>query len=120
MNDKVTTILEVREKIKAFVAAREWDRFHNAKNLSMSIAAEAAELMECFLWLDGNQSSEAVNEPKGEDIRHEIADIAYMLLCLCNAHNIDLAAAIENKMVVNAERYPVEKAKGNTKKYTEF
>jgi NTP pyrophosphatase (non-canonical NTP hydrolase) len=120
MNDASTTISEIKQKIHTFVSEREWTQYHSAKNLSAAITGEAAELMEIFRWMTDKESTEAMHGKKAANIRHEIADVMYMLLCLCNAYDIDLSKAIEEKMLINAQHYPVEKAKGNTKKYTDL
>lgn len=119
MNDQKTTIQALKERTREVIEAREWNQFHNAKNLSMQIAAEASELMEHFLWVDGNTSSELM-KTNGEEIEHEIADIVIGVLCLCNRYNIDLATIFEKKMQINEKRYPVEKAKGVWTKYTKL
>ena len=119
MTDQKTTIHMLKNRTRDVIEAREWSQFHNAKNLSMQIAAEAAELMEHFLWVDGNTSSELV-KTNGDEIEQEIADILIGLLCLCNRYDIDLATIFEKKMVINEKRYPVEKAKGVWTKYTKL
>ena len=85
----------------------------------MSIAAEAAELMELFLWVDGKESNSVVKK-ESFAVESEIADIAWMVLCFCNSHNIDLATAINNKLAINVKKYPIEKAKGRHEKYTKL
>lgn len=121
MNDEQTTFREVRDRLAAFVAEREWDRFHAPKNLSMAIAAEAAELMEHFLWDEAEGSRETVRDPvKRAKIEEELADIVIYALEFANAADLDMATAIERKLARNALKYPVEKARGNAKKYTEF
>ncbi len=120
MNDQATTIQDIKNLVHKIIAERDWQQFHNAKSLSMAIAAETAELMEHFLWLDNKESSTAMQGPKGVEIQHEIADIMWFLICLCNAYNIDLSAAMERKIAINVQRYSVEKSKGNRKKYTEL
>lgn len=119
MNDSTITIETLKKKLKQFVEERDWNQFHSPKNMSMSVAIEASELMEHFLWADA-QDSYKVFEQKRQDIEHEIADVAIMLLMLCEENNVDLAEAIEKKMKINAQKYPVEKAKGSSKKYTEL
>jgi dCTP diphosphatase len=119
MNDTTTTIHELKTKIKSFIEERDWQQFHSPKNMSMNIATEAAELMELFLWVDCNQSKDEF-EKKQTDIEQEIADVAIAVFNFCARMNIDLTQAIEEKMKLNGQRYPVEKAKGNTKKYTEL
>ena len=96
MADQKTTIHMLKERTRGVIGAREWNQFHDAKNLSMQIAAEAAELMEHFLWVDGTTSSELM-KTNSEEIEHEIADILIGILCLCNRYNIDLATIFEKK-----------------------
>ena len=119
MNDHKTTVHELKQFVEVFIQERDWHQFHNPKNLSMQIAAEAAELMEHFLWIDGPQSVEKLQND-GEEIRQEIADVAIGVLLLCAENGIDLADAIEKKMALNAQRYPVEKAKGRSEKYNKL
>jgi NTP pyrophosphatase (non-canonical NTP hydrolase) len=85
----------------------------------MAIAAEAAELMEHFLWLDAKGADEHINTER-EEVENEVVDIAWMVLCFCNRYNIDLSEALERKAKQNAVKYPIEKAKGNHKKYTKL
>src|SRR5580692_3203405 len=83
MNDSQVTIQELKKLVQDFVHARDWQQFHHAKNVSMSIAIEAAELMEHFLWVDGKESGEKMLAQK-ELIQEEVVDIMWMVLCLCN------------------------------------
>jgi dCTP diphosphatase len=119
MLDETTKIADIKQKIKQFMEDREWQQFHSPKNMSMQIAIEASELMELFLWCDSNQSSTDF-ESKRKEVEQEVADIAVTLLNFCIRMNIDLATAINEKMEINAQRYPLERAKGNAKKYTEY
>jgi len=119
MQDNSTTINDLKAVIKKFVADREWQQYHSPKNLSMQIAAESAELMELFLWIDSKESFDEV-EKNREAVEHEIADIAHAIICFCICTNIDLAAALEKKMIHNAQKYPIEKAKGKRVKYTQL
>lgn len=119
--DKTTTIGELKERVQAFVRARDWEQFHAPKNLSMALAAEAAELMEHFLWVDPAASAERAREPKRrKDIEDELADIVIYAIEFSNMTGIDLTAAITAKMEANALKYPVEKAKGRAEKYNEL
>ena len=120
MTDQKTTLAELKAFMKAFVDERDWGQFHSPKNLSMALAVEAAELMEHFLWVEGNKASADAFEKKREEIEHEVADVFALLLALCNQNNIDLSAAYERKMKLNGEKYPVEKSKGSSAKYTEL
>lgn len=121
MSDRETTVAELRERVLAFVKERDWEQFHSPKNLSMALAAESGELMEHFLWSESKASLEVVRDPKKRpEIEAEIADVVIYALEFANICGIDLAAAIEAKMVANAKKYPVEKAKGRSAKYTEL
>lgn len=119
MNDTVTTIETLKKQLQKFIDERDWNQFHSPKNMSMGIAVEAAELMELFLWVDTQKSFDVIQE-KREQVEHEIADIAIFVLMFCSENKIDLAQAIEKKMKLNAEKYPVEKSKGKSTKYTEL
>jgi NTP pyrophosphatase (non-canonical NTP hydrolase) len=114
---KTADRLEVlRARIATFVAERDWEQFHNPKNLAMSVAIEAAEVMEYFQWLTPAQ---ALDLPAGtrEDVALECADVLLYLLRLCDKLDIDLAAAAGRKLVLNAQKYPVDKARGKMTKY---
>jgi len=93
------------------VEERQWKQFHTPKNLSMSIAIEAAELMELFQWTDQKVSDDVPTER----VREELADVVIYCLSMANATRIDLATAIKDKVTANAQKYPVEKFKGRYK-----
>ena len=116
MSDSTTTLQQVKDEVRLFTEEREWQQFHSPKNLSMNIAAEAAELMEKFLWITTQESFQEV-ESNRQEIEDEVADVFHGLLCLCNAANIDLSTALRNKRVKAAKKYPIEKARGNYTKY---
>ena len=121
MQDATTTVAELRERVLAFAREREWEQFHSPKNLSMALAAETGELMEHFLWTDSAASADVARDPvKRGRIEEEIADVVIYALEFANISGIDLAAAIEAKLAKNAAKYPVEKARGNARKYTEL
>lgn len=121
MNDATTTVAVLRERVMDFAREREWEQFHSPKNLSMALAAESGELMEHFLWSESAASHAVVQDPvKREKIAEEIADVVIYALEFANISGLDLAAAIEAKLAKNAAKYPVEKARGNAKKYTEL
>lgn len=119
MHDTTTCLAELKNKIKQFVEERDWQQYHTPKNLSMSLAVEASELMELFLWVEGEASKEVIVN-KHKAVKEELADIGIILLNFCMRYNIDLAQAIENKLKLNAQKYPVEKCKGKAVKYTEL
>lgn len=113
------TIERLQEKIRRFRDERDWLQFHNPKDLAIALSIEASELLELFLWKNKAEVS-ATLEDKRERIEHEVADIAVYLLELIDILGIDLEGAIERKMAHNAAKYPVEKAAGSNKKYTEL
>jgi dCTP diphosphatase len=116
--DEIKTITA---EIRAFIDARDWAQFHNPKELAAAIAIEAAELQERFLWKDYDASAAQAEAPEGlEPIADEIADIAVYLFELADNLGLDLIAEMRRKMAKNAEKYPVEKARGSNLKYTEL
>lgn len=119
--DPATSLGELKQRVLAFAQERDWEQFHTPKNLSMALAAEAAELMENFLWMTPEDSLQAVNEPgRRTNVEHELADVVIYALQFANRTGIDLATAITAKMAQNARKYPVEKARGRSEKYTEL
>jgi dCTP diphosphatase len=121
LNDSVSTIHDLKTRVLAFVRERDWEQFHSPKNLSMALAAESGELMEHFLWATPEQSHAIAKDPvKRAKIAEELADVVIYALEFANATALDVSAAIEAKMATNAKKYPVEKAKGRSEKYTEL
>lgn len=121
MTDATTTVAELKAKVLAFAQERDWEQFHTPKNLSMALAAEAGELMEHFLWGESVASRETAADPqRAIKIQEELADIVIYALEFANMTGIDLSAAIADKVVKNAKKYPVSKARGKSLKYTEL
>ncbi|MBS0632928.1 MAG: nucleotide pyrophosphohydrolase [Verrucomicrobia bacterium] len=121
MTDGATTIAELKTRVMAFARERDWEQFHAPKNLSMALAAEAGEMMEHFLWSTTEASHTIAQDPvKRQKIAEELADVVIYALEFANITQLDVAAAIEAKMKINAAKYPVEKARGNSAKYTEL
>lgn len=119
--DAETRIEELKQRVLAFARERDWGQFHSPKNLSMALAAEAAELMENFLWATPEDSRVLARDPRKRDaIEQELADIVIYALQFANQTGIDVAAAIATKMEINARKYPVEKSRGRSDKYTEL
>jgi dCTP diphosphatase len=111
--DAITTVAELRAGMAGFVRDREWEQFHSPKNLAMALAAEAAELMEHFLWVDNEASRAVLNEPgRRDEVADELADVAGVVFALCNALDLDLSDAVSRKMAKNVLKYPVEKCRG--------
>ena len=121
LTDSATTLADLKVRLVAFVRERDWEQFHSPKNLSMALSAEAGELMEHFLWATPEQSQTIARDPiKRARIADELADVVIYALEFANITGLDVAAAIEAKMAANAKKYPVEKARGRSEKYTEL
>jgi dCTP diphosphatase len=118
--DQATTIGELKARVAAFAQERDWEQFHTPKNLSMALAAEAAELMEVFLWAEDGGAGEMAKSKRRAEVSDELADVVIYALEFSQITGIDLTAAIHAKMRRNAEKYPVEKARGRSVKYTEL
>ncbi|HEV3006713.1 MAG TPA: nucleotide pyrophosphohydrolase [Pirellulales bacterium] len=113
MDDRNTTLAELRELVREFVAARDWQQFHTPKNLSMSLAIEAAELMEHFQWLTPEQARAVAEQPeKLTQVGEELADVVCYALALANELQLDVARALRDKMVKNERKYPAEEYRG--------
>jgi dCTP diphosphatase len=106
----------LRARLAAFAAERDWDQFHNPKNLAMALAGEAGELVEHFQWLSFEQAANLAPATR-EEVALECADVLLFLLRLCDKLDIDLCAAADRKLVLNAKKYPVEKSRGRATKY---
>jgi len=105
--------------INKFVEDRDWKKFHNPKDMATALSIEATELLELFLWVKAGDLDAHVKNKK-EDIKDEMADVAVYLFELADNLDIDIFEAIEEKIKKNGEKYPIEKCKGNNKKYTEL
>jgi NTP pyrophosphatase (non-canonical NTP hydrolase) len=112
-------LLMLRDKLRAFAEARDWDQFHSPKNLSMALMVEAAELMEHFQWLTGEQSAELSPEIK-QAVGEELADILLYLVRLSDKLGIDLREAALHKLEKNALKYPAELVRGSSRKYSDY
>jgi NTP pyrophosphatase (non-canonical NTP hydrolase) len=104
------------KRIAEFAAERDWEQFHNPKNLSIAVAVEAGELIEHFQWLTPEQA-ESLPSATREEVALECADVLLFLLRLCDRLGVDLAAAAERKLALNAKKYPVDKSRGRSTKY---
>ena len=110
---------QIRLKLRLFAEQRDWAQFHSPKNLCMALSAEAAEITEHFQWLTEAQSRD-LPPKKLAEVEAELADTFIYLIRLADQLDVDLIEAAQNKMRVNERKYPVEKARGNATKYTEF
>jgi NTP pyrophosphatase (non-canonical NTP hydrolase) len=113
------SFLQLRDALRAFAAARDWDQFHSPRNLATALAVEAAELLEPFQWLTDEQSRNLPPATRAA-VAEEIADVLLYLVRLADQLDIDLEQAAMGKIVRNAEKYPVEKAKGSSRKYSDL
>src|SRR5262245_31812833 len=113
MSDQSTTISDLRKLVADFVSRRDWNQFHSPKNLSMSLAIEAAELMEHFQWITIDESRAISGQPeKLAEVADELADILCYSLALANELQIDVADAVFGKMRKNEEKYPADEFRG--------
>ena len=106
-------IQDILDKLSAFTAERDWDQFHDGKNLALALGIEAAELNEAFLWKTAEEADPA-------KVREELADVFLCAFMLANKYHLDVHEICLEKIARNAAKYPVDKARGSTKKYTEF
>jgi NTP pyrophosphatase (non-canonical NTP hydrolase) len=109
----------LRNLVRVFVTERDWDQFHTPKNLSSALSVEAAELLEHFQWLKHGQADE-LGPDKLVQVRHEMADVLVYLVRLADKLDVDLMAAVEEKMVLNRAKYPAELVRGDARKYDEY
>lgn len=107
------TIEDLQAKVVAFTQERDWDQFHNPKDLAIALSLEASELLEAFLW-------KKPEEAKSEKIKEELADVVNYALLIADKFSLDLYDIVVEKLKVNAQKYPVDKAKGSAKKYNEL
>lgn len=112
-------IAELQRKILAFRDARNWQQFHNPKDMAISLLLEASELLEHFQWKNADETARHVADKK-EDVSDEMADVFYWLLLMAHDLDIDLKKAVEKKLRKNELKYPADKAYGSHKKYTEL
>ena len=112
-------INELRKKVRKFAEERDWEQFHNPKDLATALSIEVSELQELLLWVK-TEDSITVSKQKENSIREEVGDILIYLLRFCDVLGIDPIRSAEDKLEANAKKYPVAKSKGNSKKYTEL
>jgi dCTP diphosphatase len=110
---------DLRDTLRGFASARDWDQFHSPKNLAIALSVEAGELLEHFQWLSDLESATLTPE-KLAKIREELADVLLYLVRLADKLEVDLAAAAVDKIEINSKRYPIDKARGSCKKYNEL
>jgi dCTP diphosphatase len=111
-------IESLTQALRRFAAERDWAQFHSPKNLASALTVEAAELLEQFQWLTEEQSR-ALDPERLAAVRHEIADVFLYLLQLADQLQVDVVAAARDKLALNALKYPIERARGSSRKYDE-
>ncbi len=116
---KGANVENLTKRIIAFRDARDWKQFHNPKDLSLSLVLEAGEVMEHFQWKNKEEMEKYVRENRGS-IGEELADVLYWVLLMSHDLDIDVLQALENKIKINEDKYPVEKAKGKHTKYNKL
>jgi len=109
----MSEISELTQKLIAFRDARDWKQFHNPKDLAVALSIESAELLEAFLWKTSEEASK-------DKIKEELADVLAYALLLAEACELDVAQIVSDKIETNKFKYPVDRAKGSAKKYTEI
>jgi len=119
MKKKNSDLQTLQNLITRFRDERNWKQFHNPKDTSLSLVLEATEVMEHFQWKNYKEMMEHVREHKKE-IGEELADVLYWVLLMSHDLNIDIKDALEKKLIITKRKYPVKKAKGNHRKYTEL
>jgi dCTP diphosphatase len=119
MTDEIRDLAGLRDRLRAFVAERDWDQFHSPKNLSMALAVEAAELVEIFQWLTEAESA-VVDEDRRARVEAELADILVYLVRIADRLDVDLLQAAAIKLEENARKYPAERVRGKALKYDEY
>ncbi|AUZ84087.1 nucleotide pyrophosphohydrolase [Methylophaga nitratireducenticrescens] len=111
---------DLLKQLIEFRRERDWEQFHNPKDIAISLSIEAAELLEWFQWRNMTEIKQMLETDKREALEDEIADVAVYLSYLCHDLNIDIEQAIQRKMQKNAAKYPVDKVKGRADKYNEY
>lgn len=109
----MTQIEELQQLIQSFTDERDWNQFHTGKDLAIALSLESSELLETFLWKDAENANI-------EKIKEELADVINYSLLIANKYHLDVEQIVRDKIKRNAEKYPVEKAKGTAKKYNEL
>ncbi|MEM3857322.1 MAG: nucleotide pyrophosphohydrolase [Thermoprotei archaeon] len=119
--DEHTSVQELKNLVRGFSDERDWDQYHNPKDLAIGVVTEAGELLQLFRFKSPNESEKMFSSPDArKKIRNEVADVFYFLLRFCDKNGIDVSSALKEKLEENAQKYPAEKFKGSNKKYDEL
>ena len=118
---RLVDVQGLAQALAEFARERDWDQFHSPKNLVMALTGEVGELSEVFQWMTEEASTSAATDPKtAQAVRDEMADVLLYLVRLADVLGVDLNAAVQAKLRTNATKYPGDKARGSSAKYTEM
>ena len=121
MQDDARTIAEAKEIVRRFCKERDWDQYHNPKDLAVGMVTEGSELLEIFRFKTPEECRELLSDPKRlEEIRDELSDVFYFVLRFAQMNDIDLFSALEDKIAKNDAKYPADKVRGCNRKYDEY
>lgn len=121
MEQPLINVYGLAAALEAFATERDWAQFHSPKNLVMALTGEVGELAEVFQWMTEEASKGAATDPRtAQSVKDELADVLLYLVRLSSVLGVDLDAAVRDKLISNSLKYPVEKARGSSKKYTEI
>jgi len=121
ISDQTCTIAQLKDQIRHFVEERDWEQFHTPKDLAIGLSVEAAELLEHFRFQsEAEVEKKLADEASLKDIGHELADVLYFVLLMCDRFGLDAAATLEEKLAISAARYPIAQARGKNLKYTQL
>ena len=121
ISDQTCTIAQLKDQIRHFVEERDWEQFHTPKDLAIGLSVEAAELLEHFRFQsEAEVEKKLADEASLKDIGHELADVLYFVLLMCDRFGLAAAATLEEKPAISAARYPIAQARGKNIKYTQL
>lgn len=119
MNESGQDLTELKQRLRRFAEERDWEQFHSPKNLAMALIVEAGELVEHFQWLSQAESRRLPATTKTK-VEEELADVLLYLVRLADVLDVDLMAAAQKKILLNARKYPADQVRSSAKKYTEY
>lgn len=121
MDDNITTLVELKQRLRDFTTARDWEQFHHPKDLALALVIEVGEILEHFRYRTNEEIAQHLTIPKARrEVSLEIADALWLLIRLGDVLEVDLAKTLEEKLAIAEQRYPVEKARGRSDKYTAY
>lgn len=121
MTDETTTLLDIKRRLRDFSRERDWEQFHHPKDLGLAVAIETGEVLEHFRFRTHEEIAEQLSEPAHRrELAHELADVLWALVRLADVVEVDLAAALDEKLALAAAKYPIDRCKGLPHKYTKY